>query len=446
MNNNSCLINNMNSSEITLALEEIKFCSNLTSLNITYNSLKYIHVHAITNIIKNNNSIISLNLSWNNLGYENIKIIVDVLISHTNLTYLNLEGNKLNDECTDSITCLLSKNHTLKHLNISWNNIGNKSIKKIADNLKSNCRLTHLDLGNNSFSNPEEIAKALSTNTGLVYLNICNCHFTRKFITMLANSFKSNHSLTSLDISSNNIGNEETKLLIKGLKYSSTLTSLNFSKNRISHASVFLIKNYIKENHSIISFNIQENLLNKEDTQLIKNAFEKNISNKMLSTITTLQQGFFQKNSVINKLFPEILCNIVIELFSNFEQYDQDKIKDIFYFIQKVIQNIITIRNKVFKRESMRKIDQHIENMNSISIRNFFLFSPNAKIDAFIKLKKLIHDSDDNECQSIIEKWEKENIEILKENRNILSILHNETTSSSNLIESLGKGSVSPRY
>ena len=259
------------------SIKGINKLTNLTKLNVSYNSLTTLDVSKntfLTELYADNNSLTSLDVSKN-----------------TSLTKLYINNNELTElDVTKNIalTSLDVGNHDLEYANenklteldVSNNTaltyLAAKDTKLTTLDVSNNKALTYLDACSNNITTLD-----VSNNTALTYLNISGNNLTELDVTK-------NTALTSLDVGSHKQENEN-KLTELDVSNNTKLTDLDVSANKLTELDV-------SKNTALTDLNVVVNRLTELDVSNNTNLIYLNVGYNSLTTLDV------SKNLVLTEL------------------------------------------------------------------------------------------------------------------------------------------------
>ena len=259
------------------SIKGINKLTNLTKLNVSYNSLTTLDVSkntSLTELYADNNSLTSLDVSKN-----------------TSLTKLYINNNELTElDVTKNIalTSLDVGNHDFEYANenklteldVSNNTaltyLAAKDTKLTTLDVSNNKALTYLDACSNNITTLD-----VSNNTALTYLNISGNNLTELDVTK-------NTALTSLDVGSHKQENEN-KLTELDVSNNTKLTDLDVSANKLTELDV-------SKNTALTDLNVVVNRLTELDVSNNTNLIYLNVGYNSLTTLDV------SKNLVLTEL------------------------------------------------------------------------------------------------------------------------------------------------
>lgn len=199
--------------------------TNLTKINFSKNNICEKGFTYLAGVVAKNRTITSLDLSLNNNGFIGSKPsgLDDLGLSLQNnhsLSTLNLSYNSLRKSGTEKIVKGLKYNSSIKDLNLSANIIGDEGAECIKNLLSTNKTLTKLDISGNAFTDTgiSKIAAGLAKNETLNTLDLSLNRITDQGVATIIKSLESNTTLSKLDLSYNEIGNKGAGFILLFIK------------------------------------------------------------------------------------------------------------------------------------------------------------------------------------------------------------------------------------
>lgn len=186
-----------------------------------------------------------LNLENYEINDITIKDLVDLIKEVTTLRDINLHLCLIDDFDFMKICKSLAGNTTLRSLDIGANSLSYTSIESLTSLLATNsCKLQHLNLSFNVFRSKgsSAIVQMLSTNNSLVSIDLSTNVLYSKDIEGLGAALSKNATLKELSLKMNVI--TDISELMKGLELNCTVESLDLSQNNISPISS--LRSYIE--------------------------------------------------------------------------------------------------------------------------------------------------------------------------------------------------------
>ena len=151
--------------------------SYLTNLNISYNSIAS-DFNYIANSLIHATKLVQLDLSYNALYFDNIEcILCEARSIFLNLRTLNLSGNEICNGAATALANALSENTKLKELSLCDTNLQTKEVSKLFSASKFPY-LTKLSISNNHITDEaaDDIVTFLSKSTELEELDLSHNH------------------------------------------------------------------------------------------------------------------------------------------------------------------------------------------------------------------------------------------------------------------------------
>lgn len=206
---------------------------NVTSLDLTDNSLAITGAKHIGSIFEKNYFIQRLSLSRNHIKSEGAVQLFRFIENCGSLKYLSLSDNQIDDNIAVRLGQFLTLNKTVIELDLSKNNLCKHTGYYICKGLEVNHRLKVLDLRWNQLSpkSAANIVKSLRTNTCLEYLNLSWNGINDDICSVIGESLTRNGSLQELDLSFNSISSDGASSISSGLISNTTLKVLRLKRN-----------------------------------------------------------------------------------------------------------------------------------------------------------------------------------------------------------------------
>ena len=258
---------------------------------------------ALAEVIRTSPSLTHISLrdcGISDLGAMEISIALE---SNCTLTHLSLAQNLIHGQGANDLAYYgLKRNRTLQYLDLSDNDDGDSVAKQLACALESNSSLTYLDLSHLRkgdersrcsvdsgeishivvrsklicHSGASAIAKALSLNPTLTYLDLSFNNIKQAGAAALGVALQTNCSLSHLYLCGNLIGDLGATSLGKGLKSNCTLTQLYLTENGIGDEGAKALGMVMQSNHNLTHLNLQVNLIGDAGTAVLAQALECN--------------------------------------------------------------------------------------------------------------------------------------------------------------------------
>ena len=201
-------LSKLNTAAITLLVEGMKCCTNLQTLNLSFNSIGSDGAVALSEGLKCCTNLQTLDLSFNSIGSDGAVALSEGLKCCTNLQTLNLHSNSISSDGAVALAEGLKCCTNLQTLDLSYNSIGSDGAVALAEGLKCCINLQILHLSSNSIGSDGAVA--------------------------LAEGLKCCINLQELGLHTNSIGSDGAVALVEGLKCCTNLQTLNLHSNIIS--------------------------------------------------------------------------------------------------------------------------------------------------------------------------------------------------------------------
>jgi hypothetical protein len=182
---------------------------------------------------------------------NSINTIIFGLERNIPLNKITFYLNGIGDEGAIALAKALKTNTTLVYLYINKNNIGDEGAIALAEALKTNTTLVYLSMEQNNIGakGAIAIAEALKTNTTLTRLSMDRNNIGSEGAIAFAETLITNKTLTTLIVSYCNIGSEGAKKLVDAIKINTTLTFIGLYGNEgISNTRSYLRDNGVVRN------------------------------------------------------------------------------------------------------------------------------------------------------------------------------------------------------
>ena len=178
---------------------------NLSSLQTLDISLSKISFQNVIYIVANNINLKHLNIS--NCDLQGEVDIINKEMSGLFLEYLNLSGNRITKMFANLVTNLIYSNYKLKHINIANCEMQETEFICITNSLTLLTSLKCFNCSSNVISQQvaSNMAKIITNNVNLEYLDISLCYMTEETFSPIVNALKQLQALKYFNISVNYI-------------------------------------------------------------------------------------------------------------------------------------------------------------------------------------------------------------------------------------------------
>ncbi|XP_067042156.1 NLR family CARD domain-containing protein 3-like [Acropora muricata] len=300
--------NNIGSEGINSLAEALRVNTSLSFLDLSVNYIGCEGANSLAQALRVSTSLSSLKLCYNSFGVEGANLLAQALSVNTSLSSLTLSHNAIGDEGANSLAQALRGNTSISALDLSDNAIFAVGANSLAQALRVNTALTSLDL-HSSVIQPEfekharslrgvatdyslgvrvtnfigadganSLARALTVNTSLSFLNLSLNFIGVTGANSLAQALRVNTSLSSLDLSRNSIGDEGANSLAEALKVNNSVSSLNLGSNSIGDEGANSLAKALRLNSSLSSLNLSINSISDEGANSLVQALKVNTS------------------------------------------------------------------------------------------------------------------------------------------------------------------------
>lgn len=276
----------------------------------------------------------SIDISGNNLTDESLPLLFKSFQKIPNLKYLNLSRSKIDNETSDALAEFLANPHCPLHSLVLQNaDIDDFECARFIGCLKTNKHLKELDLSSNLLGSAEifQGAKSSSFTAGgkaiaeFIASSDCRLHALNlgwNNIKMassidIAKSLSLNHTLTYLDLSFNGLGQQAGEYLGESLQVNKTLHTLLLDSNQLNGAAVFCICVGLQNNESIRKLSLDKNPIGEFGARAIIQVPEyvgKRTSLSAIGCNTKLREN----NLILN--FRELVKDYTLNLERPFER------------------------------------------------------------------------------------------------------------------------------
>ncbi|XP_072017403.1 NLR family CARD domain-containing protein 4-like [Amphiura filiformis] len=285
-------------------MQQLQYCTKLTSLNLFDTQLKEDHIQILSEPFPRISTLHELNVSRNTVGMT-IGSLAQQLQYCTELTSLNLSNTELKEDHIKILSELFPKVTNLQELNVSENIVG-LAIESLAQQLQYCTKLTSLNLDNTQLkedhieilseflpkiSNLQELyvarnsvgmaigplAQQLQFCPMLSKLNLSNAHIPDEGVIELSQRFVSMPNLTHLDLwpgYGSIFGSLAVDALFEHIHHLTKLQYLHFNYGPVSKCS-----DRVKDCFDAIGNTIQDYIvvmeMNHEEVQLVQDVASK---------------------------------------------------------------------------------------------------------------------------------------------------------------------------
>ena len=250
-------------------------------------------------------------------------VILEAAKHINTLQYLNLRSSRTPQEAMDDIVLTVLHNVGIKQFDICDCELSGLQITAILKALSTLSGLQYLDISHNIVS--EEAAVELETviinNTSLEYLNVSTCGLKDDIISTISHALSIITSLVSLDISNNHITTvETTNHLAAAVHKQAKLQTVNFS-NCLDGEIIHNILHSFEMTRTLKFINLESNSICYSSANIIKSFLSEdtmieylNLSNcgiphagllnilSVLGQVTTLQYLILASNAFTNSM------------------------------------------------------------------------------------------------------------------------------------------------
>lgn len=205
----------------------------------------------------------SLYLGKNYITSEGVRALAGWLAKEdTELEAIALYRNCIDGDGGVELANALRTNVGLLYLYLHHNDIGNVGAAALGNALQDNKTLTWIDLESNGITEVSYIAHALTENiNSLTYLSLVGNEIPPDEGILLAGMLNANKALKTLDLSQNFIGDNGTIAIAEALFENSTLTELGLSSNNITDAGMVVFGDMILKNETLETLKLDHNLV-----------------------------------------------------------------------------------------------------------------------------------------------------------------------------------------
>ena len=297
--NTSLVELNLSHCKLTITKENGQELSHMVKTNKT---LKSLEISPLVNTngrgicylsegISSSSAISKLDLSDNPIqdGEDGLSHLFQALTTNTSLVELNLSNCKLTitEENGQALSRMLKTNKTLNMFVLSCNSFNGCGVRYLSEGISSSSAISKLDLSRNPIQDGEDglshLCQALTTNTSLVELNLCNCSLHKACGPALRNMLETNKTLMSLDLSWNDgISYDNTAGIAEGLRSNHSLKFLYLRYYGIHDAEKKRLADCLMANDSLEELNLHVNFISPEAARGFSDMLKQNNALKKL--------------------------------------------------------------------------------------------------------------------------------------------------------------------
>lgn len=190
-----------------------------SKLDLSGQSLSTETCSVLARVLQNDTVFTELSFSDCMLSEEGAKALLSGLFGNRTVKVLDLKGNNLRSTGAEVLGKLLARNNTLRRLVMEWNALGvwDEAFALFCEGLSSNSGLIHLDLRNNQINHhgAAELALALKRNSSLQVLDLRWNNVGLLGGRSLLEAMQMNTSIQQLEMAGNNIPSDTLKALGK---------------------------------------------------------------------------------------------------------------------------------------------------------------------------------------------------------------------------------------
>ena len=318
--NENCIIR-LNLSGNNFSLKDMKYLSNILSLNSFSLSL----LDLSKNKLDDNSSTIlfpslsecknlsMLNLSNNQIGSEGFSFLEDFFTSSERLETLILGKNLIGPQGIYYLNefLLINPNISIRTLDVSYNGLQLEGIKLMCDYIIKNKKIISLFIGGNCLNKKgiNLLSETLLENKDipLAYLFLENNNLD-KGIEDVSNIISNHQFISLIDLKNNNLKNEGICKLFENLNTESKILTLDLSSNKIGEKGLNSIYEYLKNNNILRKLILNENIMDEKCCLVLKKMLQD--SNIYLKNLT-LQNCKIESNH--NLLFDGLKKNLKLD-------------------------------------------------------------------------------------------------------------------------------------
>ncbi|XP_015764733.1 PREDICTED: uncharacterized protein LOC107343665 [Acropora digitifera] len=210
--------------------------------------------------------------------YRELALSLGKSLDLVNLTYFDFFC--LSKSSLTTLCLALTVNTSLTSLDLCDTYIEDEGAKSLAESLKVNTSLTSLDLSDNSIGDEgaKSLSEALRVNTSLTSLDLSKALIKEEGANSLSEALRGNTSLTSLYLSDNYVGAKGANSLSEALRGNTSLTSLYLSDNYVGAKGANSLSEALGKNTSLTSLALSSNQIEDEGANSLSEALRVNTS------------------------------------------------------------------------------------------------------------------------------------------------------------------------
>ena len=168
--------------------------------------------------------------------------------------------NSIDGDGAIELANALRTNVGLLYLYLHHNDIGNLGAAALGNALQDNKTLNWIDLESNRISEVSSIARGLTENVhSLTFLSLAGNEIPPDGGILLAAMLNSNRALKTLDLCQNFVGDSGAMAIAESLFENSTLTELGLSSNNITDAGMVSFGDMILKNETLETMKLDHN-------------------------------------------------------------------------------------------------------------------------------------------------------------------------------------------
>lgn len=268
------------------------------------------HIQALAKALSTNTTVKRIYLDNKEITDTGLRSLASTLQTNNTVTYLNLSNNNISDEGAQALVKMLETNTSITTLNLRKNNIKKSTLASIDLCLDFNRNLAFKALtkriGNNQLTTEDMFRKGK--------LDLTDKKLTDDDAQSLAKSLTTNTTVKYLNIGKHSIGDKGAQALADMLETNTTLAYVDINNINVTDRTVLKkIYGYLMRNHTLV-FNdllkrISSNQLTSEDidkqgrlvlnTQHLNNTESEFLANA-LATNTTVKKLYFPYSQIGN--------------------------------------------------------------------------------------------------------------------------------------------------
>ena len=344
----------------------IKICRanllNLTTFNISQNSITTGAANDIANFLSHNLRLKVLDLSYNDLQESGCKNIFKALQNISVLTALKLSNCNVVNKAADELAVTLLCNIYLQEVDLSYNNLSSSDITKILKGMKNLTDLISFNISHNKVTDEagKNIANILSRNCQLQVLNMSFICLSYYEYAKIFKGMKNIIYLRTLDISCNNISFQASRSIAAVLAQNRKLEELDISYNDLqTRGAIKIFQGIKKYNSALRKLNIAHNMVTDEATHYIIDVLCSNSRLKKLnlSHNKMVESGVIAKMLVKNTTVTYNKQAVTrLSILTNLQELDVHNVNlktavDMEFF--KVLDNISTLKKLNVSKTSL---------------------------------------------------------------------------------------------